>query len=323
MAIRPIFIFSTVRTGSTLVQRVIGAHRGVSTVGEPWLLLPQFYAFRERGIQAEYIHPVLTAALREFCDQLPGGREQYFTELHNFVMRLYEESAEPGATHFVDKSTGYDLIADEVMNVFPEARFVFLWRNPLASYASAVQTFGPWRPTMLRTHFFIGLPRLVAAFSANRSRVHSAHFEQLTTGALDPWRELFDYLGVEFEPSSLERFPEVKPAGRMGDPTGVHEYSALSTEPSEKWKTVLANPLRVAWARRYLAFLGDERLAVMGYDGKQLRAELDALPRDTASLGKDLVRTIGDFAREPVRVRTRRQGLGGPNVIRSLLAARP
>ena len=47
MAIKPIFIFSITRSGSTLLQRVIAAHEGVATVSEPWVLLPYLYTLRE------------------------------------------------------------------------------------------------------------------------------------------------------------------------------------------------------------------------------------------------------------------------------------
>ena len=319
MAIRPIFVFSISRSGSTLVQRVIGAHDGVSTVSEPWLLLPQLFAFRPQGVQAEYVHPLLVSALEEFCEHLPNGRDDYRQELHDFVLRLYGKAADPTATHFLDKTPPYCLISEEIMQLFPEGRFVFLWRNPLSVIASTIQTFEPWHPTMSRSDLFIGLPRLVDAYRANRDRAHAACFEQLTSGETEPWREMIAHLDLEFEPDALERFSEVKLGGRMGDPTGVERYVALSSEPNEKWKTVLANPLRVEWCRRYLRFLGDDRLAVMGYDGNQLRADLDALPVGTEALLGDVRRMIRDVVREPVRVRIRRHGIEGPNLIRLLL----
>ncbi len=109
----------------------------------------------------------------------------------------------------------------------------------------------------------------------------------------------------------------------MGDPTGAKRYSTLSSEPEQKWRTTLANPLRRAWCRRYLSFLGPERLATMGYDLDRLLGELDALPPSRDSLATDLRRFVVDVAKEPIRVRARTQQTGAPNVIRELLRARP
>ncbi len=210
------------------------------------------------------------------------------------------------------------------MRLFPDGKFVFLWRNPLSVMASIVETFydDRWYPTLFRGDLFIGLPRLISAYLASGARVHSVRFEDLIGGDELPWRRLMKYLELEFQPDTLRRFAEVKLDGRMGDKTGVKQYSALSTEPAQKWKRALANPLRKAYARKYVQLLGCERLAAIGYDHHQILAELDSQPTTMASLAPDLSRLLVDVAKEPVRVRIRGQGVGGPNVIRSLLANR-
>ncbi len=321
VAIQPIFIFSTVRSGSTLTQRIIAAHDGVATVPEPWLLLPYAYALRRQGIDSEYLHPLMVDAIEDFCERLPRGTEDYFAEVREFVLRLYRKATDERASHFIDKSPAYCLIAEDIMRVFPEGKFIFLWRNPLSIASSIIETWEPWHPALHREYLFVGLPRLAAAYAANRSRAYSVRFEDLVGGDERVWRPLMDYLGIEFEPDALRRFAEVDIAGRMGDQTGVRQYSALSSEPQEKWKSTLANPLRRAWCRRYLRFLGNERLALMGYDGERIVGELDSQPMSTSCLIPDLGRLVANVAREPIRVQIRRRGIGGPNVFRELLNA--
>jgi hypothetical protein len=322
MPIKPIFIFSISRSGSTLVQRIVAAHDGVATVAEPWLLLPYLYTLRPRGVIAEYVHPLMVDAIEDFSRELPQGAEDYRAELRNFVLRLYEKAAGDGARYFVDKTPPYYLVADEIVRLFPEGKFVFLWRNPLSVIASIIETLnhGRWQPTLFRGDLFIGLPRLVSVYQENRSRAYSVRFEDLLTSD-QAWAQLVEYLGIEFDPQSLQQFSEVKLSGRMGDPTGVKQYSALSTEPTQKWKATLANPIRKQWCLRYLRHLGDERLAVMGYDGERLRGELSAQPNGTESLMADIWSMLVDISKEPVRVRVLNKGLGGPNVIRNLLSA--
>lgn len=322
MAIRPIFLFSISRSGSTLIQRIIGVHEGVATVSEPWLLLPHAYTLRQTGVDAEYVHPLLATAIEDFCEQLPNGSDDYLEEMRAFTLRLYEKAAGDGATHFLDKTPPYCLIAEEVMRLFPEGKFLFLWRNPLSVVASLIRTWEPWHPTFMSSDLFIGLPRLVAAFDVNRERAHAARYEDLASGDEQHWRALMNYLEIEFDPTSLTRFAEVELSGRMGDPTGRREYSTLSSEPEGKWRQTLANPLRRHWAQRYLRFLGPERLAVMGYDGRRMLAELKSLPPSFDSIGPDTMRALVDVAKEPIRVRTRNHRLRTPNVIRELLSSR-
>jgi Sulfotransferase family len=325
MAIQPIFIFSITRSGSTLVQRVIAAHDGVATASEPWLLLPSLYAFRETGVVAEYTHPLMSRAVKDFCDGLPAGVNDYREELRSFALRLYEKAAPAGSRYFVDKSPPYYFVANDIIDLFPEGKFIFLWRNPLSVIGSIIDTWqgGAWRATSFRADLFIGLPRLVAAYRANQQRAYSIRFEDMVTGEERHWRPLIEYLGFDFDQRSLDRFSEVQLNGSMGDHTGIKRYTKLDLEPTEKWKRTLANPLRRAWCRRYLGFLGGECLATMGYDRRALVADLASQPYCSASLLPDIRRLAVDLAKEPVRARMRRNGIGGPNVVRELLRSQP
>jgi len=321
MAVKPIFIFAVARTGSTLVQRVVAAHDGLATTSEPWLLLPHAYTFRRSGVLAEYPHATMVEAIEDFCDELPGGADDYRQEVHDSILRLYEKAAGDGATHFLDKSP-YSGVAEEVMSIFPEGKFIFLWRNPLSIVASNMATWdSKWKPSMFRQQLYVGLPRLAAACEHHADHVHSVRFEDLVRGEERHWRELMDYLEIEFDPSALERFSAVTLNGRMGDPIGVKQYSALNSDPVDKWRKAFANPLRKEWCRRYLRFLNEDRLATMGYDGGQILAELELQPTSMENLMPDLGRLLKDVATEPVRVRTRTAWIGGPNVIRELLRA--
>jgi Sulfotransferase family len=319
--IQPVFLLSISRSGSTLVQRILAAHDGVATAAEPWLLLPQAYARRETGVDAEYMQPLLAAAIDDFAAALPEGEADYDAEVREMALRLYRRAAGPDATHFVDKSPPYCLVPAQIAALFPEAKLVFLWRSPPSVMASMASTWGPWRPNLMTADLFLGLPRLIAAYEANRERSYSVRFEELARGDEAGWRGLLGYLGVDFDPAALTGFADVELGGRMGDPTGRFRYQSLSAAPAEKWKKELSNPLRREWCRRYLRFLGAERLATIGYDLPTLLAELDALPAGFDGMAGDSWRTVKALAKEPVRVRGRNRRLGMPNVIRTLLAA--
>jgi hypothetical protein len=285
------------------------------------LLLPYAYTTRRAGVDAEYNHQVMVRAIDDFCETLPNGRDDYRNEIRASVLRLYEKAMTREARYFVDKTPTYCFVAEEIMNLFPEGKFVFLWRNPLSIVSSIVETWPPWHPTMFREELFTGLPRLTAAYAANHEHVHAVRYEDLLDSDERHWRNLMAYLGIEFDPAALSRFSETKLNGSMGDPTGSKRYSALSSEPRQKWKDTLSSPLRRAWCHRYLRFLGDERLTMMGYDRHQILAELDAQPMSLGCLAPDLLRLVKDVAKEPIRVRSRNRKLGGPNVIRELLSS--
>src|SRR5215831_7821667 len=122
-AIRPVFILSIPRTGSTLLQRILGSHDAIGTASEPWFLLPLLYALRERGVHAEYEHAVMSRGVRGFATEyLPHGTDSYLEAVHDLALRLYAEAA-PGKTYFLDKTPRYHHIADDLLELFPEGRF--------------------------------------------------------------------------------------------------------------------------------------------------------------------------------------------------------
>ncbi|MGH8653133.1 MAG: sulfotransferase family protein [Gammaproteobacteria bacterium] len=179
--IRPIFLFSLPRSGSTLLQRIVAAHSLVHTASEPWLLLPHFYAQRRRGTIAEYSHTAAVFNIRKFCDQLPNGIDDYRDALRTFILDLYSRCCPPGKTHFLDKNPRYALIVDDLLATFPEGRFIFLWRNPLAVIGSNFEMFGHWPRSIYTNHVDLrgGLDRLINASRAHESRVFVMRYEDL------------------------------------------------------------------------------------------------------------------------------------------------
>lgn len=290
-AVTPLFLFSLPRSGSTLVQRVLGAHLDVATASEPWLLLPQIYALRTEGVWAEYGHAMAATAAQDFWQHLPGGRADYLAELRAFALRLYGRAA-GGRRYFLDKTPRYHLIAAELFELFPEARFVFLWRQPLSVVASMVDTWarGKWNIHRWAVDLFDGLGNLVEAHRAHAADVHAVRYEDLVAGSNAGWKGLFEFLELDFDPGILSRFHEVRLTGRWGDATGLDRRD-ITAESIDKWKGVLATPYRKSWARDYLDWIGPHRLAVMGYDKASLEAELAAVASNPARLPSDLARS--------------------------------
>ncbi len=276
---RPLFLFSLPRSGSTLAQRVLAAHDAVATASEPWLLLPFFYALRDRGLYAEYNHTSAVTALEDFCGTLPNGKQDYLAAVRGLAEGLYEKASPDGARYFLDKTPRYHLIAPDVISAFPDAGHLFLWRNPLAVAASVIETWGGGRWNLYRhkIDLYDGLENLVNAYEDNASNALAVRFEDLVTGPEASWERVFRHLDLGFDPSVLSSFSGVSLNGRKGDPTGTRRYAAVSREPLERWKTTLAGPLRKAWCRRYLRWIGRDRLKTMGYDLEDLMSELDAI----------------------------------------------
>jgi len=289
--IKPLFVFSLPRSGSTLVQRVLGSSGKISTVSEPWILLALLGHLKQLDSYAVYNHDVMVEAIDEFVNELPKGDDDYHAAVREMALSLYSEIADDNAAYFLDKTPRYHLVSDEIIKVFPDGKFIFLWRNPLAIIASSMETWagGKWNLYKLNIDLYEGMACLVDAYTKNSSASFSVCYESLLSEGDAKWRELFAYLDIPFEPDVMVGFKDVELKGRMKDPTGVVDYKAINSEPVGKWKHALRNPVRKYWCRRYLRWLGRDRLAIMGYKLDDLIAEIDELPTSFKYIGSDLV----------------------------------
>ena len=301
--IKPIFIFSIPRSGSTFVQRILATHEEIATASEPWVLLPFLYTMKDRGCYAEYAHNTMTIAIEDFCNELPNGRNDYFAEIRDFILRLYAKAAKNGAKYFLDKTPRYHLIVENIIQMFPEGKFIFLWRNPLAMVASTIRFSGNGRRFWAyKVDIFDGLANLVSAYEKHRDLVYAVCFEKLLLAAEYEWRKLFSYLELTFDPQFLLTFSNLSLKGQMGDKKATEQYRSVSTEPMEKWLLTLVNPLRKAWCRHYLKWIGKERLAVMGYDLEGLLVDLNAIPSSIRYVGRDIVSVTYGVVRNVVEL---------------------
>jgi len=296
----PLFLFSLPRSGSTLAQRILAAHTDIATASEPWILLPYLYTLRNRGVYAEYGHQVLVRAVEDFCGVLPHGRDDYVAEIRELALRLYRKASPADTRYFLDKTPRYHLVSDEIVALFPDARYLLLWRNPLAVVASIMETWagGRWNLYRFKVDLYDGIENLFQIYERHGDRVHAVSYEAMITRPEETWSGVFHYLGLPFDGSVLSRFAGVELTGRWGDQSGTERYDGVSSEPLESWKRVLNNPVRKAWCRRYLRWIGHERLAVMGYDLDALTAELDAVPASYRRVGSDVGRGCWGLLRD-------------------------
>jgi len=290
---KPIFIFSLPRSGSTLLQRILASHDKISTTAEPWLLLSCFYALKEKGCLAEYNHSVLQQGVSDFCQNLPNGKEDYYVAVRHFAEELYGKASDKQATYFLDKTPRYSLVVEDVIETFPDGKFLFLWRNPLSLVASMMETWGSgrWNLYYLNVDLYQGLERLIEANVKYRDSENCffCNYEDLITSPENWIDGVFNYLQLDSSAEVLGKLSNYEPKGRLRDPTGIHQYDSVNEAPLYKWKKVICNPFRKAWCRRYLRWIGKERLAIMGYDLDELLSDLGGVPTTWKFFFSDMI----------------------------------
>ncbi|MEO0812437.1 MAG: sulfotransferase, partial [Myxococcota bacterium] len=223
------FILCTPRSGSTLLQRMLGAHSQVYTHPEPHLLTPLYHLGYYANVDAApYDHINAAAALRELTEELPRGEEDYLDALRAYARTLYDRIREPsGAPIFLDKTPAYGLIPHFVAKLFPNARFVVLTRHPMAIWHSQAHSFfgGDYR-TALETNPLVQ-PYLSALGSFLREKpvdyVH-VRYEDLVSDPESHMRRILSHWDLDFETDCVEYGRAKHISKSYGDPMSVEKH---------------------------------------------------------------------------------------------------
>ncbi|MCS3668060.1 hypothetical protein GGP77_002303 [Salinibacter ruber] len=284
-----IFIVSQPRTGSTLLQRILFSHPEVHSVSEPWVMLPPIYALRERGVQAEYDHSLASDALRNFLSQTKNGEESYFKGLRKMYGYLYEEiTSEKQSKYFLDKTPRYYLIIEDIKRAFPGAKFIVLFRHPLAVLASLIRK-KPGRGLRFIQSNKLDLLRapdlLISGISQLGESGKVVRYEDLVREPASVIQQICSFVGIEFRQSMIQYGENVEAQWQFGDQKKIHEYSEPSEESIEKW-IILASKDPKYWRllNDYLEFLGSDTMRKIGYSYKEESSELRSQNHSSVSL---------------------------------------
>lgn len=284
-----------------MLQRMLATHPQIATGPEPTLLLPLLKLTDAHAVAATFDQRFTAAAIEDFLESTGDAQATYDELVRAAADVAYRRAADDETRYFLDKTPKYHVVVRDLVRIFPDAPAIVLWRNPLAIIGSILATWGGgggrWNLQHFRLDLYEGLPALIDAVVADPARFHVVSYEALVAGTDDATGAIFDHLGLDPAAATVGDFGTVELRGRIQDQNvGSEGFTTVRTDRVAQWRTVLANPVRQAWCRRYLRWLGRERLAVMGYDLSELLAELDSLPRSGRFVVSDAVRVPYDYA---------------------------
>jgi hypothetical protein len=184
--VAPAFVLSTVRSGSTLLRVLLDSHSEICSPHETHL----------RDIRVELKTKYAQRAVREA--ELDGD------ELRNVLWDwyLHRALAAAGKSVLVNKTPSDVFIADEIRACWPDARFIFLLRHPLAIARSrhAVRPQdSDQRNLELVLRYATALEHARAAYAG-----HTVRYEDLAADPEGETRSLCAFLGLEWEPRMLD-----------------------------------------------------------------------------------------------------------------------
>jgi len=290
-----IFLLGLPRSGTTLLQRVLTAHSEVASIAEPWVLLPLVTCFDAQITRSVYGHTVLERAIADMKFECGHFQLQYDNHIRSFVNEIYS-SLRGNKKYFLDKTPRYYLIAEELHRLFPDAKFIYLFRSPIDIYDSVIETFYKGRLYGLPFNYMDvteGLNLLCKPFEQSRS-AHKVSYEDFCADGESAVAHMCNYLEIEYQPEILTRFSQVKFSGKLGD-------SKQGLQDKIKNPRKAQQPISIIRRRLYAQWLGNiSELAwgVSGYKRDNLLSQLESRP--VAGIWQQMsdLRAFASFARQ-------------------------
>lgn len=266
-----IFLISQPRSGSTLTQKILGAHTDIYTRSEPWIMLHPLYALKDRGIHAEYNKTLDYRATQDFINDLPdGGRSKYLAYIRYAYLSMYNDYLTLNNKNiFLDKTPRYHLIMDELKEVFPQAKQILLVRNPLAVLSSIIKTFTKenfQRLSDFKIDLIDGLDIIVNKLERDPTDLYLLRYESLVSYPTETLMECFEYLNIEFDPNIMNYHNTKSEKWKFGDPDSVYKKEGIDATNDLQWIHTLNDPQHWRVIYDYLHYIGDVKFKVLGYD---------------------------------------------------------
>jgi hypothetical protein len=269
-----IFIISLPRSGSTLLQRVLGGHDDVVTSSEPWIMLHPVYGRRDKGISTEYSADWAALGVNEFLEHYTDGPDVYDDGIRTFANTIYSNALKKGGgTRFIDKTPRYVMIIDELIRLFPRAKFIFLLRNPLSVLSSIVNTqiaHDLWTLERFSDELISGPDAILGAIEQLGDKAITVRYEDFVMAPEQSLEQVCSALNLSYEPGMLEYDNSAEKAGFMQDRTGIHQHSRPEKSRTESWRDLLGTPQQQHFAQSYLRELGRETVEALGYSYDEL-----------------------------------------------------
>ncbi|MFI8947024.1 sulfotransferase family protein [Streptomyces sp. NPDC053750] len=184
---RPVFIISSIRSGSTLLRMMLGAHPRLHTVHELHLgrmdvTCTNWYSERAMG-------------------ELGLQRGDLEHLLWDRVM--HRELVRSGKDFIVEKTPANAFMYERIRDCWPDARFVLLLRHPESIVRSWHDSDPVKRPYDKAVGDVLRYVEVVDKVRRDATDACTVRYEDITDAPEQAMRHVCEYLGVDYAPSML------------------------------------------------------------------------------------------------------------------------
>lgn len=276
-----IFLISQPRSGSSLSQQLLLNSNEIVSCPEPWLMLSLIHTFKQTGNMNGYNPKQTIVNYLNYLDVVDGGLNIYKKKIKKLALEIYSFKVEDD-NYFLDKTPRYYHIIEELYDLFPNAKFIFLVRNPLSVFSSILDyNFKGNYIRFLRSNDRIDdlflAPQHIKKAILNHDNHIVMKYEDLVANPNNELRKLFEYLSLDM--------PENADAYNVEDDfhkTNSIDLKSLAkhTQTSDKyigsWKKTIDSTQKKRLALDYLVQLQNQHKDYFGYDLKRIENQIRA-----------------------------------------------
>jgi tetratricopeptide (TPR) repeat protein len=227
---RPIFIVGLPRTGTTLVERIVGSHSQVHAAGELSALSQAIGSAVNGTAQGQ------SRSWQEFAARL--GQLDAESIAHAYLSLSRPQRG--ARARFADKHPLNFFYCALIFRAFPHARIVHLTRHPLAAchaiYKTRFDAGVPFAYDLIElADFYAGYRRLMQHWQrVLPDRILDIAYEDLVTSQEATTRRLLQYLDLPFEPACLDF--HLNPAPTTSTASAAQVRRPLYDSSLELWR---------------------------------------------------------------------------------------
>lgn len=256
MSDAPIFIVGMPRSGTTLLLAMLSAHSQIAITPETqffgiWMRLYKHLDIRKDNDFKLFWHSFTTGRHFTRLGLSPAGISKRIEESHEQSFRtlfagvLQEYASSKGKPRWGEKSPRHFAHIQTITEWYPNAKVLYLIRDPRAAVASAVRA--PWgNPSVARQAQVWN--KSIACYEEvqNDPRIRLVRYEELVSNPENVLRDICTFLGEEFEDQMLSHaehtsLKDYEPShGIWGKRHKQMYMDTVRTDKIESWKERLS-----------------------------------------------------------------------------------
>jgi hypothetical protein len=183
---RPVFVLSSIRSGSTLLRVMLNSHSQIHAPHETHLA----------GLRVQFGGRFVSDAMNEI------GLDETQLEFLLWDRVLHRELVRHGKHVIVNKTPSDSFRWRRIVDCWPDARFIFLLRHP----AAIADSWSRAKPEMAKdkaADTVLKYMRAVEDARANHDGL-TVRYEDITTDPEQEMRRVCEFLGLDFEPGMVD-----------------------------------------------------------------------------------------------------------------------